>query len=564
MLQSLHVKNLALIEEAEVDFEKGLNILSGETGAGKSIIIGSINLALGEKIQKEMLREGDTEGETLPALVELIFRVTNEKQRAQLEALDVFPEDDEVILSRKIVNGRGAAKVNAETVPASKVKEIASILIDIHGQHEHQSLLSKKKHLEILDDYATERLAEPKETLAECYHEYRRLLEELKEADVDVEERLREVSFLEYEVKEIEEAALREGEDEELEANFRRFSNGRRIVEAVNSAYGSTGADMDSASDMIGRALREISSVASYDGKLEELEQELLEIDNLLNDFNREISDYAGSMEFDEETFFRIEKRLDEINHLKSKYGSSIPEILEELACKQERLDKLKDYDCYLDGLKVDVAKAEKRLEAACATVSEIRRDYAVKLTAAVTEALKDLNFLDVRFEMEFGRTADYTANGFDDAEFLISTNPGEPLKPLGKVASGGELSRIMLAIKTVLADEDAVETLIFDEIDSGISGRTAQMVSEKMNVLGRNHQIICITHLPQIAAMADSHYLIEKSVQNQSTVSTIRRLKADESIDELARMLGGVEITETVRSSAREMKELAKAKKFA
>lgn len=563
MLQSLHVKNLALIEETEVDFTDGLNILSGETGAGKSIIIGSVNLALGEKIQKEMLRESDAEGGTAPALVELIFRVTNERQRAQLEALEVFPEDDEVILSRKIVNGRGAAKVNAETVPASKVKEIASILIDIHGQHEHQSLLSKKKHLEILDDYATERLAEPKVTLLECYHRYRKLSEELKEADVDVEERLREISFLEYEVKEIEEAALREGEDEELEADFRRFSNGRKIVEAVNSAYGSTGAGMDSASDMVGRALRELSGVSSYDEKLEELEQELLEIDNLLNDFNREISDYAGNMEFDDETFFRIEKRLDEINHLKSKYGSSIPEVLAALADKQERLSKLKDYDCYLEGLKADVALAEKQLAKACATVSEIRQEYAVKLTAAVTEALKDLNFLDVRFTMEFGRTADYTANGFDDAEFLITTNPGEPLKPLGKVASGGELSRIMLAIKTVLADEDAVETLIFDEIDSGISGRTAQMVSEKMNVLGRNHQIICITHLPQIAAMADSHYLIEKSVQNQSTVSTIRRLKEDESIDELARMLGGVEITDTVRSSAREMKELAAHKKM-
>ncbi len=563
MLQSLHVKNLALIEETEVDFTDGLNILSGETGAGKSIIIGSINLALGEKIQKEMLRECDAEGGTAPALVELIFHVTNERQRAQLEALDVFPEDDEVILSRKIVNGRGAAKVNAETVPASKVKEIAAILIDIHGQHEHQSLLSKKKHLEILDDYATERLAEPKAVLLECYHRYRKLSEELKEADVDVEERLREISFLEYEVKEIEEAALSEGEDEELEADFRRFSNGRKIVEAVNSAYGSTGAGMDSASDMVGRALRELSGVSSYDEKLEELEQELLEIDNLLNDFNREISDYAGSMEFDDETFFQIEKRLDEINHLKSKYGSSIPEILTALADKQERLSKLKDYDGYLEGLKADAAKAEKQLAKACATVSEIRQEYAVKLTTAVTEALKDLNFLDVRFTMEFGRTADYTANGFDDAEFLITTNPGEPLKPLGKVASGGELSRIMLAIKTVLADEDAVETLIFDEIDSGISGRTAQMVSEKMNVLGRNHQIICITHLPQIAAMADSHYLIEKSVQDQSTVSTIRRLKEDESIDELARMLGGVEITDTVRSSAREMKELAAHKKM-
>lgn len=562
MLQSLHVKNLALIDEAEVDFAEGLNILSGETGAGKSIIIGSINIALGEKVQKEMLREGDQDGELESALVELIFRVTDERTRAQLAELFVYPEDDEVILSRRIVNGRGTAKVNGESVPTSKVKEIAAVLIDIHGQHEHQSLLSKKKHLEILDDYASERLAEPKRAMAELYHEYRALLAELKEADVDVEERLREISFLEYEVKEIEDATLREGEDEELEADFRKFSNGRKIAEAVSGAYASTGGGMDNASELIGRALRELSSVSAYDDKLAELEKELLELDNLLNDFNREISDYVESMEFDDETFYQVEKRLDEINHLKSKYGSSIAEILASLEEKQERLAKLKDYDSYLEKLREKVEQVKKKLDDKCSEVSRIRKEYAKKLTSAVTEALKDLNFLDVQFEMEFDRTADYTANGFDDAEFMISTNPGEPIKPLGKVASGGELSRIMLAIKTVLADEDAVETLIFDEIDSGISGRTAQMVSEKMNLLGRNHQIICITHLPQIAAMADSHYLIEKSIQNQSTVSTIRRLSREESVDELARMLGGVEITDTVRQSASEMKELAEHKK--
>lgn len=562
MLQSLHVKNLALIEEAEVDFAHGLNILSGETGAGKSIIIGSINLALGEKVQKEMLKGASSDGEPEPALVELIFTVEDERQRAKLAELDVFLEDDEVILSRRIVNGRGAAKVNGESVPASKVKEIAAVLIDIHGQHEHQSLLSKKKHLEILDDYAAEKLERPKREMAESYRVYRKLLDELAQADVDVEERLREISFLEYEIREIEDASLREGEDEALEADFRKFSNGRKIAEAVSGAYGSTGGGMDSASELTGRALRELSGVSAYDDRLQELEQELLEIDNLLNDFNRELADYVENMEFDDETFYQVEKRLDEVNHLKSKYGNTIPEVLVSLEEKQERLLRLKDYDNYLQELKEKTKKVRDVLEKQCLAVSEIRQEYAKKLTAAVTEALKDLNFLDVRFEMQFERTADYTANGFDDAEFLISTNPGEPIRALGKVASGGELSRIMLAIKTVLADEDAVETLIFDEIDSGISGRTAQMVSEKMNVLGHNHQIICITHLPQIAAMADAHYLIEKSVQNQNTVSTIRRLTEEESVDELARMLGGVEITETVRKSAGEMKELAKNKK--
>lgn len=557
MLQNLHVKNLALINETEVDFKEGLNILSGETGAGKSIIIGSINLALGEKVQKEMLRENADY-----ALVELIFSVTDPRQKELLKELDVIPENDQIILSRKIVNGRGVAKVNSESVPVSKMKAIASVLIDIHGQHEHQSLLSKRKHLEILDDYAKEELADWKQKVRASYQEYRRIEEELAHADVNEEERLRELSFLEYEVREIEEAGLEIGEDETLEANYRKFSNGKKIMEAVNGAYLLTGSQDDSASELIGRAVRELGAGAAYDEQVKSLEEQLLQIDSLVNDFNREIAEYIDETEFDDETFYQMEKRLDEINHLKSKYGNSIASVLEAAEEKRERMTKLADYDAYLSRLKKQLECAREELEGYCEQVSKIRKKYAVTLTAAVTEALKDLNFLDVRFEMHFERTPDYTANGTDDAEFLISTNPGEPVKPLGKVASGGELSRIMLAIKTVLADNDAIETLIFDEIDSGISGRTAQMVSEKMNVLGRNHQIICITHLPQIAAMADAHYLIEKSVENQTTVSRIRELSSEESIEELARMLGGVEITDKVRESAKEMKELARQKK--
>ncbi|MGN0140977.1 MAG: DNA repair protein RecN [Roseburia sp.] len=557
MLQNLHVKNLALIDEAEVDFGEGLNILSGETGAGKSIIIGSINLALGEKVQKEMLRENADY-----ALVELIFQVTGERQKEQLRELDVFPEDDTVILSRKITGGRGVAKVNGESVPASKMKEIAAVLIDIHGQHEHQSLLSKRKHLEILDDYAKEELAPLKVELAENYRNYRKLCEELNKADVDEEERARELSFLEYEVQEITEADLQKGEDEELEADFAKYANGRKILEAVGTAYESLGNGTENASELTGRALRELSGVSCYEKRIQGMEEQLLTIDSLLNDLNRDMADYLEETEFDEETFYQMEKRLDEINHLKSKYGDSIPKILAALEEKKARMEQLSDYDSYLERLRGQVKEAEKTLEKISVRVSEVRQNYAKSLVAAVTSTLQDLNFLDVRFEMEFTRTADYTANGIDDAEFLISTNPGEPVKPLGKVASGGELSRIMLAIKTVLADNDAVDTLIFDEIDSGISGRTAQMVSEKMNVLGRNHQIICITHLPQIAAMADSHYLIEKSVRNQATVSNIRKLSGEESVNELARMLGGVEITDTVRQNAREMKELAAKKK--
>lgn len=557
MLQNLHVKNLALIDETEVEFTNGLNILSGETGAGKSIIIGSINLALGEKVSKEMLRDN---GET--AFVELIFHVENENTIAKLKALDVDPEDGTVILSRKITSGRAVGRVNGEAVSVSRMKEIASLLIDIHGQHEHQSLLSKRKHLEILDAYAKDAIGDKKGKTAEAYRRYRSLKDEWEHSNVDAEERKRELSFLEYEVKEIEDAQLHNGEDEELEQQYRRFSNGKKIMEGVNGAYAVTGGEMENASEMIGRAVRELSAVSSYDEAVAGLEGQLAEIDNLLSDFNHEISSYISDADFDEKAFYQIEKRLDLINHLKSKYGNTITEILNEYDEKQKRIQVLSDYDSYLADMERELTKSKEELEQFCSELSEIRKKEAVKLTKAIRKALLDLNFLDVTFEMKFDRTEDYTASGYDAPEFLISTNPGEPVKPLGKVVSGGELSRIMLGIKTVMAETDEIESLIFDEIDSGISGRTAQMVSEKMNLLGKNHQIICITHLPQIAAMADSHYLIEKSVENQSTHSRIHKLDQEQSVKELARMLGGVEITDTVIQNACEMKEMAHKKK--
>ena len=555
MLQNLHVKNLALIDETEVEFGPGLNILSGETGAGKSIIIGSINLALGEKVQKEMLRDN---GES--ALVELIFFVEDADTIEAIRALDIEMEDDTVILSRKITGGRAIGRINGEAVSASKMKAVASLLIDIHGQHEHQSLLSKKKHLEILDTFAKESLGDKKEKLAQCYQEYRKLKDELEHANLDGEERARELSFLEYEVKEIEDAQLTVGEDEELEAVFRKYSNGKKIMDAVGAANAATSEDDESASERIGRALRELSSVSAYDERVKEMEEQLTEIDNLLSDFNHELASYLSDEEFDEETFYETEKRLDLINHLNSKYGNTIADILKYGEEKAERITVLNDYDAYLAGLQKNVSEKEKQLEQLSREVSDIRKKESKKLTESIKNALLDLNFLDVQFMMEFAEI-DYTANGIDDAQFLISTNPGEPVKPLGKVASGGELSRIMLAIKTVMAS-DKIGTLIFDEIDSGISGRTAQMVSEKMNALGRSHQIICITHLPQIAAMADSHFLIEKSVENQATVSKIHKLTDEESVEELARMLGGVEITDTVLENAREMKQMAYMKK--
>lgn len=555
MLQNLHVKNLALIDEAEVDFSGGLNILTGETGAGKSIILGSVSLALGGRYSADMLRKGADKG-----LVELTFYVENPETVRKLEEMDLSPDGGQIIITRRFNGNRSVSRINGETVTLGRLKEAAQVLIDIHGQHEHQSLLSRKKHLEILDAYAKDALGEKKERLAACYQEYRKLKKEWESSSLDTEERARELSFLAYEVKEIEEAQLSVGEDTRLEEQYRRFANAKKIMDAISAAGAATGGDGgtgENASELISRALREVSSVSAYEERIAQMEQMLTDIDNLLSDFNHEISSYLSGEEFDDEVFYQTEKRLDEINHLKSKYGNTMEEILQSAEEKTKRIAVLQDYDKYLNDLLTSMNRKKEELDGLCAEVSGIRKKAAKGLTKAIAQALEDLNFLDVQFTMEFRKT-EYSAGGWDEAEFMISTNPGEPLKPLGKVASGGELSRIALAVKTVMADTDEIPTLIFDEIDSGISGRTAQMVSQKMKLLAKTHQIICITHLPQIAAMADAHFLIEKSVEHASTVSRIHPLREEESIEELARMLGGVEITDTVLQNAREMKRLA------
>ncbi len=551
MLQTLYVKNLALIDEVEVDLQKGLNILTGETGAGKSIIIDSISFALGEKVDKHMLREKDEAG-----YVELIFSNLSDSVTAQLRALEIEPEDDTVILSRKITGGRSVAKINGESVPASRLKEAAGCLIDIHGQHEHQSLLHASKHLEYLDDYAGEKLEEKKRSLAGAYKAYTACKKRLEEQCTDKEEQARELSFLEYEVSEILAAKLAPGEDENLENEYRRMTNSKKIMEAlqlVDQAAGENGA-----SAMIGRGVRELSAVSSYDEPLEGLEEQLSQIEDLLSDFHRELTGYMDSAQFDGERFAQVEERLDEINRLKAKYGSSIEAILSACEEKQARIDQLKHFDTYEKKLREKYEQAKAQVDALCQQVSEIRKAAGALLREKMISALQDLNFLDVQFDLQFTQTGHYSANGFDAMEFLISTNPGEPLRGLKDIASGGELSRIMLALKSVLAENDEIDTLIFDEIDTGISGRTAQMVSQKLHMIAKNHQVICITHLPQIAAMADAHFYIEKNVVDASTVTQLTLLDEEQSVAELGRMLGGVTVTDTVLESAREMKKLA------
>lgn len=558
MLTHLHVKNLALIREVEIDFTEGLNILTGETGAGKSIVIGSVSLALGGKVSREMVRPGADYG-----LAELVFLVNREKQKEKLLELGITPEEDQVIISRKISDGRSINKINGETVTLSQLRETASLLIDVHGQHEHQSLLQKKKHLEILDEFAKEELGPVKEKLAGAFQNWKKLKKQLQEAQMDEESRLREISLLEFETDEIGKAELVPGEDEELERRYRRMTNARKLMEAAGSAYALTGYEEESgAGAVIGRAVRELQSAVSFDEELSGLASLLSDVDGLLNDFNREMSDYLTSLEFDEKEFSETEERLNLLNYLKSRYGHTLEEILAYQEKQEQRLAALQDYDRYLQDLEAQLKKAEEELQDLCAEASGIRQRYGKMLCEKIKEHLIDLNFLNVEFEMAFEELPEYTAQGKDSAEFLISTNPGEPLRPLMKIASGGELSRIMLAIKTVMADRDEIDTVIFDEIDVGISGRTAQKVSEKMMLIGRTRQVICITHLAQIAAMADSHYRIEKQVEEGETRTQIRRLSEKESIEELARILGGAEITDAVTKNAEEMRALALERK--
>lgn len=558
MLYSIHVKNMALIQEAEVELSGGFNILTGETGAGKSIILGAVNVALGAAGFKGFAREGADY-----ALVELVFTVEDARTRKRLQELEVAVEDGQVIISRRLSGGRSVSRINGETVTAARVREAAEALLDIHGQHEHQSLLHRKNHLKILDEFARQELEPYKEKNTALYDRWKQLKEALDELSTDDASRTKEADFLRYETEEIENAALREGEDEELEEQYRRMLNGQRIAENLAEAMALLSGD-GGAAELTSRAIRGLSEAAELDKEAVSLSDQLYDIDSLLGDLNRDLSSYAESLSFDEAEYRRIEERLDEINHLKSKYGNTIAQILAYQAEKQERLNVLEHYSEYLEELQRKLSACEKELLQNCGKMSEIRRKYAQELEREITQALVDLNFLDVQFAIDFKRTEQPHATGYDDICFLISTNPGQPVRPLNQVASGGELSRIMLAIKAVLADRDAIETLIFDEIDTGISGRTAQKVSEKMAVIARSHQVICITHLAQIAAMADSHYMIEKNVTDGQTATSIRKLSAEESIEELARILGGAKITATVMESAREMKEMAEGtKKF-
>lgn len=556
MLQNLYVKNLALIDETEVEFGPGLNILTGETGAGKSLLLGSVNLALGGKYSADMLRSGAKSG-----LVELTFTVDDERIRRRLEQLDLFPEDGCLTLSRRLMEGRSVSRINGETVSARVLRDAASLLIDIHGQHENQTLLQRKNHLALLDLYAKEETSPLRKEMAEKFRIYQELCRKKESSALDDESRRKEAALAEFEVKEIEDAALVLGEDEELEDLYRRMTESRRVTESVAETYQYTGEDArGNASDFLSRAIRSMQEAAEFDETGSRLYGQLIEIDSLLNDFNRELSEYAKSFEFSDEEFQETETRLNLINHLKAKYGKTISEILAYCGEKRQRLTELEDYDTFMRELDKKTEEAFRAVEKTAEELHKVRERAAETFAGEIQKQMAELNFLDARLEIRLTDARHYSASGKDEAEFYFSANPGEPLKPMGNVASGGELSRVMLAVKTVLADEEDTPTLIFDEIDTGISGITAGKVGEKLRLIGRSRQVICITHLPQIAAAADSHFLISKETDGRTVKTDIALLDEEASVQELARMLGGANVTGRILESAGEMKELAKS----
>ena len=556
MLENLHVKNLALIEEQEIPFSKGMNILTGETGAGKSIVIGSINLALGAKADKDYIRAGADY-----ALVELVFSL-NEQQCDQLREMELPVEEDHLLLlQRKIMPGKSICRANGESISASQLKKLSGCLLDMYGQHEHQSLLKPKAYKKMLDDYVGEEAELLKQKLKAELAEYRKSLEELEAQSSDEESRNRQARLLEFEINEIEAAGLNASEDEQVEKKYHRLVNAKKTKEIIYAVHSLTGYEEEgSAGTAVGYALRELKTLGGEDEEAVSLMEQLADIDSLLNDFNRSMAQFRDSLDFDEEEFAALEERLNVLNHLKNKYGNSVEEILKTQEQKQKELDKLNNFEEYMCKLRQRMEEQKKSLSELCRQLSELRSKASQPLANKLKEAMIDLNFLNVDFSISVTpMEEEFHADGYDQVEFLISTNPGEMLRPLWQIASGGELSRIMLAFKTVFADRDETDTLVFDEIDAGISGKTAWKVAEKLGRLSKNHQIICITHLPQIASMEDVHFLIEKNVKGERTTTDIRLLDEEESQGELARLLGSGEMTRAVLENAKEMKENAR-----
>ena len=562
MLLSLRMQNIALIDDARLDLEHGLNILTGETGAGKSILMDGINLALGSRAQKEILRPDGS------SRVDLLFVEEDQKILDRLAELGIQADQGEILMTRQFSLSpaqqiRSLCRINGQMVTAAQMKEAARLLIDIHGQHEHQSLLDVRRHREILDRF-DERILKAQQAYSAFFESYTALGKELAAYEQDEQDKERLLSLMQYERDEIEQAAVQEGEEEELKSRRRRLYNSERMRESVSEAVMLLNENMSgpTATDLIGQAVSALQGIASLDEQLPPILDSLREAGGILDDLGYQLNEYLEQLDMDPAELNEVENRLDVIRRVTAKYGQTPEKIQAYYEDLLDRIDKLEHIQQTKEKLRAEKDAVEKKLKAAAEKLHTYRAEAAEEVGREVTEILRTLQFKDPHFVIELKPSETYRTYGTDEVEFRIRTNVGDSVKPLHMIASGGEMSRIMLAIKTVLARRDEIPTLIFDEIDTGISGRTAQSVAERMCQIAQYHQVLCVTHLPQIAAMADQHFAIEKTVTDGHTHTKVTPLDREGMIEELARLTSGVTVTDAVRSNARELKEQAELRK--
>lgn len=554
MLTNIHIENYALIDCLDIDINEGLNIITGETGAGKSIILGAIGAALGAKINSDVIRAGE---EYL--FISVSFHINDAdklKALTELDAVDL--SDGDIIVTRKILPARSVFKINGVTVSAAQVRSLSSLIIDIHSQRDNLLLLKTENQLKLVDSFGDDEFRKLMDRQKSLYEEYTECNSKLANIGDDASLREREISLLQYEIKEIEEASLTVEEDEELEEKFSKMSYLEKIRRGVAESLQSLESGDVNSIDLLGKAIKSLGDAINYDKDLAQIYDALKEAESILSDASGDLYSYIENNEMDEEEFARITNRIDLYNTLKRKYNGSVKGILEALDEKIERLDTLINSDEYITKLKDRINELIDEMNQVCQSLHDKRVGIAEHLQSLIMSEMTDLNFNNVQFLIEVRKNDTFSSNGYDSVEFLISLNSGEDVKPLKNIASGGEISRIMLAIKSVIADRDITGTMIFDEIDTGISSRTAQYVAEKMHNISKSHQIICITHLPQIAAMADTHFYVYKEVSDNKTITCMRELDEESQINELARFLGGSKITENVMENAKEMKQLA------
>lgn len=554
MLTNIHIENYALIDCLDIDINEGLNIITGETGAGKSIILGAIGAALGAKINSDVIRAGEEY-----SFISVSFHINDAdklKALTELDAVDL--SDGDIIVTRKILPARSVFKINGVTVSAAQVRSLSSLIIDIHSQRDNLLLLKTENQLKLVDSFGDDEFRKLMDRQKSLYEEYTECNSKLANIGDDASLREREISLLQYEIKEIEEASLTVEEDEELEEKFSKMSYLEKIRRGVAESLQSLESGDVNSIDLLGKAIKSLGDAINYDKDLVQIYDALKEAESILSDASGDLYSYIENNEMDEEEFARITNRIDLYNTLKRKYNGSVKGILEALDEKIERLDTLINSDEYITKLKDRINELIDEMNQVCQSLHDKRVDIAEHLQSLIMSEMTDLNFNNVQFLIEVRKNDTFSSNGYDRVEFLISLNSGEDVKPLKNIASGGEISRIMLAIKSVIADRDITGTMIFDEIDTGISSRTAQCVAEKMHNISKSHQIICITHLPQIAAMADTHFYVYKEVSDNKTITCMRELDEESQINELARFLGGSKITENVMENAKEMKQLA------